>query len=273
MSFSGREQSLASGKPVRLYRFKRGVLVWLYTSCSRDIAIGTQIYWAVKGGIDDDGVRRTGEATSDRLKLTAPGDLEVAGFYRGVPPSSEIDLTIYDHHVGEATPQIVWSGTIETVSWPALDRCVISAQTLLATLDVPGLRLTWERNCGTSLYSRRCGVNRDLYRVDMELQSLNGAAVTCAAAEGYEDGWFSGGYVEWPIGGGEFERRAIEQHSGSTLNIMGGTAGLVAGQQLRVYPGCARIAQVCHDKYDNLDNMRADPNLMGKNPFDGNPVF
>lgn len=271
MSHSARESSIAAGEPIRLYKFRRGVLVWLYTSAAFDIPVGSEIYRAVRGGVKDDGIRRTGEISADRLKVTAPADLEVAQFYRGVPPSSEIDLVVYECHYGEAEAKVAWSGTIESVRWPSLDRCEISALTLLATLDVPGLRLTWERNCGAALFDRRCKINRDLWRVDFNIQSSTGTELSVGSAAAYPDGWFSGGFLEWPIGSGEFDRRSIEHHQGSILRILGGTSGIPLA--VRAYPGCLRIAQVCLTKFNNLDNFRGDPNLMGKNPFDGNPVF
>jgi uncharacterized phage protein (TIGR02218 family) len=273
MSFDSREASLDAGKPIELYRFRRGVISWAYNSSDRDMSFNNETYKGLRGGISNDGIRRTGEVSADRLKITAPADLEVAALYRGVPPSVEIRLTIYEHHYGESDAKAVWNGTIESVGWPALDRCLIAAQPLTSTLDVPGLRLTWDRSCGASLYDRRCKVNRDLFRVDLTIQSMTGASVSTAVAAGFEDGWYDGGFIEWPVGMGEYDRRTIELHQGSVLHIMGGTAGLVVGMALRCYPGCNRTAPVCHLKYDNLDNMRADPNMMGKNIFNGEPVF
>lgn len=271
MSHSFRENSIASGQPIRLYKFRRGVLVWLYTSAAYDIPAGAEIYRTVRGGIKDDGTRRTGEISADRLKVTAPAGLEVAELYRGIPPSAAIELIIYETHVGETEAPVAFWGEIESVRWPALDRCEISALTLVSTLDVPGLRLTWERNCGAALFDRLCKVNRDLWRVDLSIQSRTGEALSSGGAAAYANGWFSGGFVEWPVGSGEFDRRSIEQHAGSTLQMLGGTSGIP--NNVRVYPGCARIAQVCKDKFNNLPNFRGDPNLMGRNVFDGQPVF
>lgn len=273
MSFDLREASLADGQPISLYQFRRGVLRWSYTSAARDISYNSEIFRALPGGISDDGIRRTGEISADRLKITAAADIEVAQLYRGVPPSVEIGLVIYEHHAGDTDARAVWSGFVESVGWPALDRCSISAQALTSTLDVPGLRLTWDRSCGEPLYGRRCGVNRDLWRVDATIQSMTGSSVSSAAIGALAAGWFSGGFVEWPIGSGEFERRTVESHVGSQLSLMGGTAGLSIGQVLRCYPGCNRTAAQCAAKFDNLLRFRADPNMMGRNIFNGNPVF
>jgi uncharacterized phage protein (TIGR02218 family) len=272
MSFSEREHSIAAGQPVRLYRFSRGVLRWLYNSSDRDITVGSEIYRALQGGIIDDGVRRTGETSSDEITLTAPADIDVAQLYRSAPPSAEVGLQIFDYQHQESDVVGAFTGTILYVRWPQLDRCEICCQALTASLDVPGLRLTWDRNCGAALFDLRCGVNRDLWSVEISIQFITSATLTSADAAAYPDGWFDGGFIEWSIGGGETDRRAIETHRGSELQLMEGTSGISLGAAT-AYPGCGRTAQQCKDKYSNLDNFRGDPNLMGTNPFDGNPVF
>lgn len=273
MSFDARDKSVANGAPIKLYRFRRGVLSWAYTGADRHMEFNDELFRTVPGGINDDGIRRTGETNADRLKITGPANLDVAMLYRSFPPSVEIELTVYEHHLGDTEAKAVWNGTIESVSWPSLDRCVISAQPYTSTLDVPGLRLTWGRNCGAALFDRRCKVNRELFRVDISIQSLDGSAISSEIVSGYAAGWFDGGFAEWTVGVGEADRRAIERQAGAVLTLMGGTAGLVVGQALRIFPGCNRTAAMCHSKFNNLLNMRADPNMMGKNIFNGNPVF
>lgn len=273
MTFHNAETSISDGKPVRLYEFKRGVMRWLYNSGDRDILFNNGIYKTLVGGIIDEGVKRTGSVTADRMHITAPADIEFAQMYRAVPPADEIDLIIYDYHSDTTGAVIAWSGFVEMVGWPSLEKCKISAQTLLATLDVPGLRLTWERNCGAALYDHRCKVNRDAYRAEITVLSLDGTSVQSGALQAYGDNWFTGGFVEWPVSGGNYELRAIESHITTNLVLMGGTSGIKNGQTLRVYPGCSRTIHVCHTKFGNKDNFRADPNLMGRNIFDGNPVF
>lgn len=273
MSFEAQDASLSAGRPLQLYLFRRGVLLWAYASGDRAVVWNSITFKHLAGGISSDGARRTGEISADRLKVTAPADLEVAQLYRNMPPSSEIRLTIYDYQIGTEQAVAAWDGLIEWVNWPALDRCEIVALPLTASLDVPGLRNTWDPNCGASLFDRRCKVNRDLWRVELTIQSLTGTTISSAMAAGFANGHFAGGFIEWPVGGGEYDRRTIEHHQGSVLTLMGGTAGLSLAQTLRVYPGCDRTAATCHYKYSNLDNMRADPNMMAKNIFNGNPVF
>lgn len=273
MSFDSREFSLDDGAPYRNYQFARGVMRWLYTGSDRDRTVGTQIFRTVRGGIADDGIRQTGEVSNELLKITAPANLEVASLYRGVPPSGEIALTIFDRHDAESEQVVSWVGSIQSVSWPKRDEVQLICQPLSARMTMQGLRQGWQPSCHHALYSLACGVNRDLHRIEALIQGVTGAAISNGAFAAYPDGHFTAGWVEWPIGSGEFDRRSIEQHSASSLVLLGGTAGLQAGQTLRVYPGCDQTTQVCNSRFDNIINFGGIPHLPGRSPFDGDPVF
>lgn len=273
MSFNSREFSLDTGTPIRLYQFSRGVMRWLYATSDRDIAVNTQVYRTVRGGISDNGIRQAGDANVEMLKLTAPADLEVAKLYRGVPPSGEVALSVFDLHYGETEQVVSWTGGIQSVSWPERDRCTIVCQPLSARMTMQGLRQGWERACNRSLYDQGCTVNRDLYQLSTSVQSLNGSSISNGALAAYPAGYFTAGFAEWAIGSGEYDRRGIERHSGSELVLLGGTAGLQAGQPVRIYPGCDQTINTCSVRFGNHLNFGGIWHLPGRSPFDGNPVF
>jgi len=273
MSFDSRERSLADGQPIRLYQFSRGVLRWPYNSSDRDVTYNNQVFKTLRGGISDNGIRQTAEASADTFVITAPADIEVAQLFRGMPPSSEINLRVFDLHYGEIDAINRFVGSISSVKWPTLDSCNITCNDIESSMQRPGLTDTYSRSCTTTLYSLKCKVNRDLYRVETTLQSLSGLIISSGTFASYPDGWFSSGYVEWAIGSGEYERRHIEVHIGSQLQLLGGTSGLATGQAVRVYPGCDFLDTTCDGKYDNLPNFRGDRHLDGKSPFDGDQVF
>lgn len=273
MSFNERERSLATGQPIRLYQFSRGVLRWLYNTSDRNIEVDGAIYRTLRGGIKDGGIRQTGESQQDAFTITAPADIEVAQPFRGVRPSAEIGIRVLDMHYGEAEVVSRFVGTISSVKWPTLDSCQIVCQDIESSMTRPGLTDTYTRTCSTTLYSARCKVSRDAYRVEATVQEIAGMNITCSTAAGFADGYFSAGYVEWAIGAGEYERRHIEVHQGATLQLLSGTGGLSVGMAVRVYPGCDFLASTCHARFSNLPNFRGVPHMDGKSPFDGEQVF
>lgn len=271
MSFTSRERSLADGQPRRLYTFARQARFWRYTSADQNITLDTQTYPSV--AISDDGIRQTGNAGNDVLTLTAPADLEIARLFRGVPPSSEVLLTVRDLHWGDDQAIAVWIGRVASVNTPSLERCQIRCQTLAATLAQPGLRLCWSRNCPYSLYDRHCTVNPDTYRVPAVLTAVEGFTVTAGEFGAYPDGWFAGGFLAWDLGAEGIERRGISAHQGQSLTLLSPSDGLHLGQAITAYPGCTRVISVCERKFNNADNYGGVPGLPGKSPFDGSPVF
>ncbi len=182
MSFDAYEQSIDAGRPLRLYQFARGALRWSYTSSDRDVEMEiegeTYTFQTVRGGIADDGIRQTGQPSADTLVLTAPASLAVAQLYRALPPSAEISLTIWDKHFDDDEALVTWVGSVAMVSWPQLDRCKISCQSLSASMETIGLRLTWQRACPHSLGDRNCRVDLEQYRVEARITALDGAAIT-----------------------------------------------------------------------------------------------
>ena len=273
MSFDSREKSLATGKPIRLYRFSRGVMRWLYNSSDRDISLGSEIYRAVRGGISDSGIRWSGNPEQDDFDLTAPHDLEVAQLYRAFPPSEQVALAVFDLHYGDSESVAAWAGSVSVCNWPKADRCKISCMSLEASMARPGLVDTYSRTCTAVLGDLYCRVDLNSYRVTTTLQSVTGASVSSGAFAAYPGGWFTAGFVEWAIGSGEYERRHIEMHVGSVLQLLGGIAGISAGMEVRAYPGCDFLATTCHGKFTNSVNFRGEPHLQGDSPFDGSNVW
>ncbi len=271
MTYELIESSIDSGKPIRLYKFNRGVMTWAYCTADRDITFQTVRYRST--AISDSEIRQSGEATADTFEITAPADLDIAQLYRGVGPSDAIEVTVYDMHYGESDVIIAYIGSIYSVKFPAQDRCTIVCNTDSVGLSSIGLRLTWSRGCPYTLFDTNCGVNRDFYKVDALVQSMDGLTISSGAFGTMPDGWFDGGYVEWPVGVGQFDRRGIVSHTGSVVELLGGTEGIGLGISLAAYPGCDKSIQTCHDKFANHENYGGAPHQPGKSPFDGTPVF
>lgn len=271
MSFDSHEISIADGKPVRLYLFERGTLKWGHTSADRNIVYEGVTYRA--GGVSDDGIRQSGETSADAFTVKGPASMEVAQLYRTLPPSAQVFLTVFDLHHQELLGRMRWTGSIQAVGWPEPDRCEIVCQSWEAALEETGLRQTYARGCPHSLYDHRCGVNKAAFKVTAILSAVTAVTVSAAVFDGFADGYFTGGFLEFELGGGEVERRGIETHVGAVLGLLDLAVDLAVGMTVSVYPGCNRTIAVCNSKFGNKDNYGGQPHLPGKSPFSGDPVF
>jgi uncharacterized phage protein (TIGR02218 family) len=184
-----------------------------------------------------------------------------------------VSVIIRDIQYGEAGHRVAWSGLVQGVKWPSPERAELICQTIGASMDRPGLSLSWDRGCPYAVFDADCGLNPADFETVATIDSLTTSSITSATFDALDDGYFAGGWVEWDIGSGEVETRGITRHVGGQLTLLGGTDGLLAGMQVRAYPGCPRTIQACETIFNNRANYGGFPHLPGKSPFDGDPIF
>lgn len=271
MTFDAREKSLSGGQPLRLYEFQRGLQRWRYVRGDRPFVLLSDTFEPI--AITDDGIRQTGDASADALKITVPYDNPVARLYRGIPPAGVVDVIVRDAHYGKTQAAIRFMGSVQSVKGPSPERKEITCQSLAASLDNPGLRIGYERGCPYSLFDHNCTLDPTPFAVAATLSLVTGLSVEAAAFDAHPDGYFSGGRLKWQVAAGVFDERGIESHVGEVLTLLGGTDGLQVGRSVTAYPGDDRTLQMCHERFNNKDNYGGFKHMPGKSPFDGNPVF
>jgi uncharacterized phage protein (TIGR02218 family) len=270
MTFDARETSVESGRPFRLYEFRLGVLAWRYTDADRLFTFATEDYLPI--AISDDGVRQSGEVQTDALTVTVPFDLPVVKLFRAAPPATEIEVTIRELHVDEAESRIAYIGYVQSMKRPGPERAAFVCQDLNASMDRMGLRLGWERGCPHTIYDESCGVSRALHQVSGIVDSKTALTLTVGAFAAL-DGKLARGDLEFSIGGGEVDRRGIEEHVGPTVRLIGGTDGIELGVTVTAVKGCKNIAGYCNSEFSNLPNYGGFPHLQGENPFGGKQLW
>jgi uncharacterized phage protein (TIGR02218 family) len=279
--FDTTETSNADGAPIRLYEFRRGSQYWRYNTSDRDVLRNGHAWLGGLGNaISDEGIRQSGEASQDDLKVTLPSYTGIAQLFQVYTPSEQAWITVLDTHANLSEAVVSWIGSVTDVKRQVPGTTIIVCQNLTVTLSRAGLRLSWSRSCPYSLYEpRTCRVNPLAYQTGLIISAVSGTSLTVSGVGALPDGWFNGGYLEWvdavdPAGVADvMERRGIEAHTGSNLKLLGHGAGIAPGLAVVAYPGCARNAQVCNSKFQNILNYGGVPGLPGKSPFDGNPVF
>jgi uncharacterized phage protein (TIGR02218 family) len=276
VTFTAREISNTDGKPVELYMLRWGQTVWRYTSADRDIE------WPAGSGnnfqavaISDGGVKQGGSDQED-FTVTGPASLPIVDLFRSTPPSETIWLTVRKKHHGDEDAVVTYVGKVANVKrkegrTTAEIRCIA----ISASYKKAGLRLTWDRNCPHILYDFSCRANKVLFKVTTTITAVDGVDITVAALGTWPEAQYRGGFVEWDSDGlGTMERRSIEASTGvKTFALLGRADRLVVGQAITLYIGCDRTTAQCDGVFDNLDNYGGYPQMPGKSPFDGTPIF
>jgi len=284
MSFNSRETSAQDGRPGFLYEFYRTGITWRYTNLETPITFLGNVYTPVAISIGS--VLQSGDAASDDLSITIATDAPLCTYLDTITPSEEIQIRLRKIHIDEAVANVVtgpaligdapvhWNGSILTIKRTKLNERVFVCNTSQITLARGGLRLSWARNCPHVLYGRGCNVNRNSFLVTLAFITIVDAITIAHTSLALSpDGYFSGGFIEWESLAGVTERMGISTHIGDTITLQGLTSPLSTGDTVASFPGCARIASVCSEKFNNMVNYGGINHLQGKSPFDGNPVF
>lgn len=277
MSFIELETSREDGRPVIFYAFTLNNVTWRYTSADEDLTVGGHSWKSA--AITDDGIKQTGETVNDALTLEAPSWVGPAMLFMSAAPSKAVQLTIFAKHEGDSEMRAAYVGEITQINFPIPGRCRITVETLASTMEREGLRLAWQRSCPYSLYDVvTCKVDKATWGVPFVVLDVSGFTALIELATGQANGFFTSGFMEWlhPIRGSEF--LPIDAHSGSagainaTVTFLGAPGDLYPGATGTIYPGCNFTPANCQ-AFGNYDNYGGVPDLPGKSPFDGNPVF
>lgn len=269
MSFNDYETSISAGQSARLYQFDRsGTVVWRYTSADRVIQFDDHEWLPLP--ISDDGIRMTGEASADTMKVTLPGSEPVAQLFRGAPPSEEIFLTVRDYDAGAQDADVIWVGSVSSVQWPRQDKAELACDSLAASMSRDGLRLRYERACPHSVYDSECRVDNSQHAVATLVVSMDGSTVQLGAVANVEI--YSGGALAWSVDGNT-ELRGIESATAGGFLLIGGTDGLEVAQAVTIYPGCDGTRATCNSRFDNLLNQGGFAHMPGKSIYNGERLW
>jgi uncharacterized phage protein (TIGR02218 family) len=270
VSFDSVERSAESGRPVEVYTFSRGSIVWRFTSADRDVTVATQVYTAAV--IRRSGIEQGPEVNRSGMKLTVPQDFPLATLYAIAPPSDTISLVLQQYHYGDNNAATIWQGRIVGVRFNGT-AAEISLQPITSSMQRTGLRRIYQKQCPFALYGADCRLDPAAFRVTSTAAVVAGLNVSVTAAASQPDGYYEGGYLEWQVGTGVYERRFIFTHVGIVLGVDVEPLGLLAGTAVRIYPGCDHILATCNTKFSNAVNYGGMPYIPTKNPFGSDPVY
>lgn len=178
MTTAAQDISNYDGQPIFLYQFSRTskptlggpsvTTFYRYTSSDQDWTDASDIVWRAVA-ISDDGIRQSGDTTADQLTITMPFDSAVPQLFVGSPPSDPIMAQIRHTNVDETDSFLAWAGVVAGVTRSASEGghsigtasvgAKIVCNTLGATMDRAGVRLSWSRQCPHDLYGFECRAN------------------------------------------------------------------------------------------------------------------
>jgi len=267
MSYQQYEDSLDQGEPIEIYEFTQGLRRWTYVSGAQPVLYESQEY--SPSPIKRDRIKQTTDRRKDSLKLTFPRSDSFANQYIGFAPEEQTTVTIRRAHRGDPDEEFVvyWKGRV--VGAKATENTIeIECESVFTSIRRPGLRARYELTCRHTLYGRACSVNREAFKHEGTVLSVNGPNMTVEGAGSFADGYFTGGILLSPTGATRF----ITAHTSDDIQLSRPLDTNIANQTVEIYPGCDHLKETCKNKFNNLPNFGGFPHIPVRNPFDGSSI-
>lgn len=270
MTYSAYEESVASGRPVEVYRFVLAAGdTFQYTSAEDEVTVGGFTYSPVP--ISRGRVVLNPEDVTQALEVELPSMDPFAQLYLSVVPGSRAELTIQRFHRDDTpTPELatVFRGFVRSVSF-VRDAHVakVLCIPLAAGAARPIPRFTYQGLCNHVLYDARCQVDDEdaAYKHVGTVTSVSGNDITVAGVSGFGAGWFDGGRVELGTGG---DFRSVQTSSGNVLTLMLPFSVDPTGTNVVVRAGCDHSLATCKSKFDNVVNYGGFAFIPTRNVFE-----
>lgn len=265
MTYTALEASTQDGAPVELYTFAQGAQAWRFTTAADAITYMATEY--TPSSVERDRIKQTSDVLKDSLKLRFPRGDTFANQFLGFAPDLVTSVTIMRGHVGDDEFIPYWKGRV-IAAVASGNQIELACESVFSSILRPGLRARYELTCRHALYSARCGVNLEASQSSGVASVVSGVTVTVPEAASFADGYFTGGMIKTPTDVSRF----VVGHTGASLTLQRPIADLVAGDAVRLYPGCDHLQTTCADKFDNLDNFGGFPWIPLRNPYDGRSI-
>lgn len=269
MTYLGRDTSIEDGSPFFLYEFNIGATTYRFTDLPDDIIFNSETWtaWPVK----HTEVQQSNEVAKNQVKIDLPIGNSFTDQYIGKTPESVVTFTLYRSHIGETEFIVAYKGRVTTHEISTLI-LKLTCESVYTSLKRTGVRARFLLTCRHALYGRGCNLDRATFAEAGTATGITGLDLTVTEASGFADGFFTGGYIEFPDG----SRRSIANHVGTTITLINESQYLIDNPPIStpvtLYPGCDRTLDTCINKFNNVLNQGGFRWIPNKNPTGGNSI-
>jgi uncharacterized phage protein (TIGR02218 family) len=131
-------------------------------------------------------------------------------------------------------------------------------------------RLWFNRECQWALYGAGCRLNKEDFAWESQIAVMvrrNRKLVITGAPAGKAGNHFFGGFMVHNDTEAKFTCLASTTSGGDTVVTLGHwSEDLEVGDQVKLYPGCARTVNACTNKFNNAANFGGFSKIPDRNP-------
>lgn len=242
-----------------LYKIQYNSEEWFYTSSESSITYAGNTYspaYIKRGNLE-----KKSDLQRHEIEITfSPNTLFLR--YIGNSPVNEAILTIYQFQ-DESNVITAFKGVLAKVTF-GQDRLCIAKFDEITAIQTKLPRFLISPSCNHILFDAGCGINKETKKVSLTISGKDDEnnIVESVGIGAYPADYFIQGVAEF-----EGELRTIWQQTGGSFVIHAPFSGLEIGDIIYAYPGCNRSAQMCKNKFNNLEKFLGMPYVPRKNPI------
>lgn len=261
MTFLTDETGADTAQPIELYQFVGSLDRYTYTSGNRPIFHNAATFRPVP--IQRNEIKLGDVTERNELKVYVPITTKLVRDYGFDIPPPELRLTIFRMHGVNGDIQTWFTGDVTSITMERGRAALIIPSVFSGFMRAEFPNVYFQAQCNHPLYSTRCGVNRNSFRVEGVIDSIiDRTSIRVPEAADKPPGWFKAGELVTPD-----ERRLIVEHNGATLTLNYPFRSLAEGDSVTMFAGCDHSRDTCNDKFNNIDNFLGFPFTPSLNPF------
>jgi hypothetical protein len=269
MSYDTDEKSIAGSRPVELYEFTAGSLVYRYTSAADAISYGGHSY--TPAPLQSSSLGAPGTSDPPEFSIEAPYDLPFVVEQGTDMPAQGMTLllSLYQRVSGVALG--VWFARVTSIALTGNTARIRVPSVLDDALDAPVPSKRYQLQCMHQLFDARCTLSPLIGFTSTTIAGTtsNPRIFTVAGVGGNPDDWYTSGQLLDVATG---ERRMIVSQVGTTIEIKDRLpiANLLSPvRTVYLYAGCRRTVEVCSAKWNNVKHFTGFPYIPSENMFTG----
>lgn len=267
MSIDQLESSAYYGAPRQLFLFTMGNKSWGYCP-SESVHTYLSVPYQPEV-IEMDAIAQSLSEGSPTINITIHSGAEICQQFIAYQPTMPMRVRVYRYHEWDTDSEyaVELIGEVVSAAFDESERtCTLLVRMMASYIERNVPWPVYQKQCNRAVYSAGCGVNKEAYKVETDIQTVLGDELRDPVFATYPDGWFRVGYVVTSQG----ETRFIVWHEGDTLILQTPLLDLNNGDPLIVYPGCDLLRTTCKNKFDNLNRWLGFGWVPSKNPFTDN---
>lgn len=265
MSVNDFETSDYAGKPRRLFRFSMGTQLWGY--CQADVPHVHLTLTYEPEVIDLEEISLSLSEQSPTINVQISSGAEVCQQFIAYQPVKPIFLRTYRYHVEDDEYVTELIGEVVSAAFDeSIGMCTLLVRFNTSYMDRTVPWPVFQKQCNRAPYSSSCGVNREDFRTNVNVQAVLGDEMRDPVFATLPDGWFTAGFVETADG----DTRFIISHVGDTIVLQAPFRSLPNGSPVSVFAGDDLLRTTCKDKFDNYPRWLGFGWVPTTNPFTDN---